>query len=125
MTDTSKTTMERLSFFLKNLSAVQTDGTLAMVGKNGGLNHRQFQEFLKVMGTEFIDACYYTEVRWLSKGQMLKRFYNLRTEIIISMETQGKPVTEFEGKDEGCRFSFFSRHHRTFILFKYETLGKK
>lgn len=64
-----------------------------------GLNHRQFQEFLKVMGTEFADVCYYTEVGWLSKGQMLKRFYNLRTEIKIFMETKGKPVTEFEDEE--------------------------
>jgi len=32
-----------------------------------GLNHRQFQEFLKVLSTEFTDVIYYTEVRWLSK----------------------------------------------------------
>lgn len=64
-----------------------------------GLNHRQFQEFLKAMGTEFADVIYYTEVRWLSKGKMLKRFYDLRTEIKIFMETKGKPVAEFEDED--------------------------
>ena len=47
------------------------------------LNHRQFQWFLKVLSTEFTDVIYYTEVRWLSKGHMLERFYHLRTEIKI------------------------------------------
>ena len=39
-----------------------------------GLNHRQFQEFLKVLSTEFTDVIYYTEVRWLSKNTCLKDF---------------------------------------------------
>ena len=59
------------------------------------LNHRQFQEFLKVLSTEFTDVIYYTEVRWLSKGQMVERFYHLRTEIKIFMLTKGKSVPEF------------------------------
>ena len=42
------------------------------------------------MGTEFGDVIYYTEVRRLSKGKIIKRFYNLRTEIKIFMETKGK-----------------------------------
>ena len=64
-----------------------------------GLIQRQFQEFFKVMGTEFGDVIYYAELRWLSKGKMLKRFFDLRTEIKIFVETKGKPVTEFEGEE--------------------------
>ena len=52
-----------------------------------------------VMDTLFGDVIYYTQVRRLSKGKMLKRFYDLRTEIKICMETKGKPVTKFEDKN--------------------------
>ncbi|GFU60776.1 hypothetical protein TNCV_627201 [Trichonephila clavipes] len=67
-------------------------------------NHRQFQEFFKGMGTEFADIIVYTEVRWLSKEKMLKRFYDLRTE--IKRETKGKPVTEFKDEKWVLDFAF-------------------
>lgn len=38
-----------------------------------GSNHRQFKEFLKNVDAEYGDIVYYfTEVRWLSRGQMHK-----------------------------------------------------
>ncbi|XP_043931708.1 general transcription factor II-I repeat domain-containing protein 2A-like isoform X1 [Protopterus annectens] len=39
---------------------------------------------------------YFTAVRWLSHGKMLKGFYDLRNEIKCFMESKGKPVPEFE-----------------------------
>ena len=43
-----------------------------------GLNHRQFQKFLDDLDTEHQDLAYFFEVRWLSKGSMLRRFYECR-----------------------------------------------
>ena len=37
-----------------------------------GLNHRQFQEFLKQIESEYGDLTYFSNVRWLSCGKMLK-----------------------------------------------------
>lgn len=59
-----------------------------------GLNSRQFKELLKKLESEYGDLVYYCEVRWLSRGNMLKRFYELRDEVKQFMETKGKPVTE-------------------------------
>lgn len=67
--------------------------------KSRALNHRQFKEFLEDIEAEYGDLVYYCEVRWLSKGKMLKRFYNLRSEIFTFMEMKGKSIPELS--DDG------------------------
>jgi len=47
------------------------------------LNHRQFQKLLDDHGTEHQDLLHFSEVRWLSKGRMLRRFYELRKEVTL------------------------------------------
>ena len=42
-----------------------------------GLNHRQFQHLLAEMNAQYQDLLYYCEVRWLSRGAMLRRVYEL------------------------------------------------
>lgn len=59
-----------------------------------GLNHRQFKEFLGDIEAEYSDVIYYSEVRWLSRGKVLHRFYNLRKEILLFMEMKEKTVQE-------------------------------
>ena len=41
------------------------------------LNHRQLQKFLEDFNTEHQDLAYFSELRWLSKGSMLRQFYKL------------------------------------------------
>ena len=50
------------------------------------LNHRQFNSLLDESDAEFKDILYHTDVRWLSisRGKVLKRFFQLRVEIILS-----------------------------------------
>jgi len=61
-----------------------------------GLNHHQLQEFLKSMDADYGDIIYFTEVRWLSQGNMLKRFYNFRNEIKSFMESKFVPELDDE-----------------------------
>lgn len=67
--------------------------TVNCIRKNG-LTHRQFQQFLSEMEADHGDVLYYSEVRWLSRGAVLKRFFDLRKEINTFMNEKGKLVPE-------------------------------
>ena len=56
-----------------------------------GLNHWQFQKFLEDLDTEHQDLACFFEVRWLSKGSMLRRFYELRKEVVLFLKSKGRP----------------------------------
>ena len=43
--------------------------------RSRGLNHRQFQSFFESIEDEYRYILYYTDVRWLSRGAVLKRFF--------------------------------------------------
>lgn len=58
--------------------------------KSRGFNSRQFKELLNDLGSEYGDLVYHCEVRWLSHGNMLMRFYEPRDEFKQFMEMEGK-----------------------------------
>lgn len=58
-----------------------------------GLNHRQFNCFLEESENPR-GLPYHTDVRWLSRGTVLKRFFELRCEIQIFMGEKGKEMHE-------------------------------
>lgn len=58
------------------------------------LNHRQFQTFLSEVEAEYGDVIYHSDVRWLSRGSVLHRFYSLRSEIDRFLKEKSKPLHE-------------------------------
>ena len=71
-----------------------------------GLNHRQFKSFLEEIGLEYRDVPYHTEVRWLSRGEVLNRCFELREEICQFMESKGKDATELRDEKFLCELVF-------------------
>jgi hypothetical protein len=69
-------------------------------------NYRQFNEFLKDLGSEYGDVIYNTEVRWLSRGAMLKRVYNLKNDIQLFVEMKEYRFPHFKDKEWMCDFAF-------------------
>lgn len=59
-----------------------------------GLNHRQFTSFLESLDSEYRELLYHTEIRWLSRGNVLKRFFALREEIDSFMKMKNKEVPQ-------------------------------
>ena len=51
--------------------------------KMSALYTRQFKTFCEDQGAGFVRLLHYSKVRWLSYGQMINRFYNLRGTILI------------------------------------------
>ncbi|KAI6646276.1 hypothetical protein LOD99_9307 [Oopsacas minuta] len=68
------------------LSGVTTDGAPAMIGTRVGAvtkltehaKEQTIQIVLDECNAEYSDICYYTEVRWLSRGKVLERVFELR-----------------------------------------------
>ncbi|XP_076232931.1 general transcription factor II-I repeat domain-containing protein 2-like [Calliopsis andreniformis] len=74
--------------------------------RSRGLNHREFKELLKDMDSEYGDVIFNTEVRWLSRGIMLKRVYDLKNEIKLFLEMKNYPFPQFDDENWMCDFAF-------------------
>ena len=63
--------------------------------RSKALNHRQFHQYLLDMDAEYGDVLYHNDVRWLSRGTALQRFFfSLRKEIGQFLSDKGKPMEE-------------------------------
>ncbi|KAK3918372.1 General transcription factor II-I repeat domain-containing protein 2A [Frankliniella fusca] len=81
---------------LKSVMDVVTKTINFIRVKGQGLNRREFQTLMKDMEMEHTDLPFYTEVRWLSCGKTLKRFFEMRDEIALFMEMKQFPVDELK-----------------------------
>ncbi|KAG6924068.1 zinc finger BED-type containing 9 [Chelydra serpentina] len=58
--------------------------------KSSSLNTRLFKRFCQDMGSDFDVLLFYTSVRWLSAGNVLNRVFQLREELDLFLQAQGK-----------------------------------
>ena len=79
-----------LPFGLKNVLDAAVD--VVNYVKTGALNSRLFKLLCKDMQSELEALLYHTNVRWLSKGNMLKRLYELREEVILFLDSRNKDL---------------------------------
>ncbi|XP_016097781.1 general transcription factor II-I repeat domain-containing protein 2B-like [Sinocyclocheilus grahami] len=63
--------------------------------RSRSLQHRQFRPFVEEIESTYGDLLYFTEVHWLSRGNVLKRFFELRAEVKRFMEDGRMDVPEF------------------------------
>ncbi|GAA6099628.1 protein ZBED8 [Tachysurus ichikawai] len=54
--------------------------------RNNALRHRIFSELCKEIGSEFEVLLYHSNVRWLSRGQVLNRVFALRVELALFLQ---------------------------------------
>ena len=76
--------------------------------RSRGLNRRQFKSFLVDMDSEYGELLYHTEVKWLSRGNVLKRFFALRNEIASFMKMKNMAVPLLTDATFQCHLAFLS-----------------
>ena len=73
-----------------------------------GFNHRQFRDLLMEADAQYGDLLYYCEMRWLSRGRMLERLYNLRKEVSAFLCSKGADFPEFNDPGWLCDLAFLT-----------------
>ncbi|XP_014771681.1 protein ZBED8 [Octopus bimaculoides] len=73
--------------------------------KAGALNSRLFKLLCKDVESEHEAMLFHTNVRWLSKGNMLGRLYELREEVAIFLDLQQKADLHGKFQSEGFQLS--------------------
>jgi hypothetical protein len=79
--------------------------------RNHGLNHRQFKHFLEEIEAKCGDVLYYTKVRWLNTGNVLRRFFNLRAETEIFTNENSKSESELSDAEWILDLTIFGRYN--------------
>ncbi|XP_046278677.1 general transcription factor II-I repeat domain-containing protein 2 isoform X3 [Marmota monax] len=64
-----------------------------------GLNHGEFTTLLYELDSQYGSLLYHTGIKWLSRGLVLKRFFESLEEIDSFMSSRGKPVPQLSSKD--------------------------
>ncbi|XP_069486327.1 general transcription factor II-I repeat domain-containing protein 2-like [Ambystoma mexicanum] len=88
------------------------------------LKHRQFQEFLSELNADYGDVLYHTEVRWLSRGRVLKRFYDLLPQITALLLSKNKEVPELNDAEWKWHLAFLTDVTALLNSFNVQLQGK-
>ncbi|XP_077179280.1 general transcription factor II-I repeat domain-containing protein 2-like [Paroedura picta] len=89
------------------------------------LNHRQFQEFLSELNVAYEDVLYHTEVRWLSRGRVLKHFYDLLPQITSFLLSKNKEVPELNDPEWKWHLAFLTDVTELLNSFNVQLQGKR
>jgi hypothetical protein len=76
--------------------------------RSHGLNDKEFQQFLSEVEAEHDDVFYYTEVRLLSRGKVLKRVFELKDQIGKFVVPKRKPVHQFSDPEGMTDFGYLT-----------------
>ena len=114
--------------FLSNLFIVLHFLTIEIVNciKAGSLNSRLFKLLCQDMESEHVALLFHTNVRWLSKGNMLKRLHQLKEEVAIFLESRKKRnlLEKFQSQSFQQSLAYLVEQNRTeqnrFILSHYK-----
>ncbi|XP_069463365.1 general transcription factor II-I repeat domain-containing protein 2-like [Ambystoma mexicanum] len=88
------------------------------------LKHRQFHEFLSELNADYGDVLYHTEVRWLSRGRVLKRFYDLLPQITAFLLSKNKEVPELIDAEWKWHLAFLTDVTELLNSFNVQLQGK-
>ena len=85
---------------LKLKKALQMCVKVVNIIRGRALNCRLFRLFCEELGKEHTVLLYHTEVRWLSRGRVLSRLFELRDEIKEFLCTMGNEMAEYSKEPE-------------------------
>ncbi|KAM8791748.1 general transcription factor II-I repeat domain-containing protein 2-like [Rhynchonycteris naso] len=89
------------------------------------LNHRLFQEFLFELNVAYEDVLYHTEVHWLSRGRVLRHFYDLLPQITVFMLSKNKEVPELNDAEWKLHLAFLTDVTELLNSFSVQLQGKR
>ena len=79
--------------FIINFKKLSTSVKVVNFVRARALNHRIFKKFCQEMDAQHEVLLYHTEVRWLSKGQVLERSMELRKKVFIFFKEKQRPLS--------------------------------
>nr|CAI5843314.1 unnamed protein product [Callosobruchus analis] len=77
--------------------------------KSNALNSRLFTTLCQEMGSDHVQLLLHAEIRWLSRGKVLKRLYKLRNEVQLFLNEKGSLLSRhFQNKEWVALLSYLS-----------------
>lgn len=86
--------------------------------------HRTFKVLLEELSAEYGDLLMHTEIRWLSRGRILKRFLSLLNEIKEFMQSKGEDTSLLEDTEWILDLAFLTDITGKLNLLNCELQGK-